>query len=110
MQSSDREAARGDALRQSGKRPSPRGLGQTEDRGDQRTGVADPDEKDEIDDVESPGDGLGHPRDPQPVQELAEIDESGVENDGQEDSHDIVETLPGILYGPQQRSLRRGVR
>ena len=43
--------------------------------------MADPDEKDEIDDVKTPGDGLGHPGDPKAVVDLSDIDIPGVQDD-----------------------------
>jgi hypothetical protein len=70
--------------------------------------MADPDEKDEIDNVKTPGDGLGHPGDPKAIVDLSDIDIPGVQDDDQQDGHDVVEAFPRVFNGAKQVVIRMG--
>ena len=62
VHAADREDHHRDDLGDACDRPAPLGLGDAQDRADQRPGVADADEEDEVDDIEAPGHRAPHSR------------------------------------------------
>ena len=66
----DHQSEDGDCLRHAGNGPAPTGVGHPQDRGDERAGMADPDEEHEVRHVGAPRHVVPHLRHPEPVHEL----------------------------------------
>ena len=89
----------GDDFCGSGDRPSPFCLGETKDRRDECSRMADSDEKDKIGDINPPEDRPCKSGDAKSVAVLIEVGHDAPKDDGNQDEKGEVKGLPVFLMG-----------
>ncbi len=98
----------GDQLRRASDRTPPLGFAHPQNRGDQRTGVADPDEEDETDDVDAPVLGSIQSGSTQAIADLQVVGEDAPERHGGEQCRRDAEAARRLDQRPQKHLLVRG--
>ena len=98
-----------DDLSGSGDGSAPLGADDPQDRRNQRPGVTDPDEEDEVGDVEAPVDGSPESGDAQALTILRDVRIGAERHDAQKDRYRDIEARPRPQHGFQQdRVFRKG--
>ena len=88
---------------------APLGAGEPQDRGDERTGVADADEEDVVRDVEAPINGLVHAGDAETPAELPHPREPTEGNNCQKHEDDEIEASPRFEDVTEKRVLNLAI-
>ncbi len=101
----EKEDKNGDDFCRSGDRPSPFRLGETKDGRDECPRMADPDEEDEVGDIDSPEDRPRQSGHTQSMAVLIKVSPYRPEDDGDEDGEGEVEGLSCLSDGLKQNGV-----